>query len=87
MGTSFNGKPRSHCLSSECPYQTFNLNLAHPDRKREVKRHVVEMTFNGSGVRNIARVLHSQHSYCTQRVKKSPALTNRQSATEPANFQ
>lgn len=70
-GRSSNGKPRLRCLNSECPYQTFSLNLAHPGRKPEVKQQIVEMTVNGSGVRDIARVLHVSTSTVIKELKKS----------------
>lgn len=57
FGKSSNGKQRYRCLNSECPYQTFSLTLAYPGRQREVRQQIVEMTLNGSGVRDIARVL------------------------------
>lgn len=57
-GKSSKGKQRFRCLNCECPYQTFSLDCAYPGRKREVKQQIVEMTLNGSGVRDIARVLH-----------------------------
>jgi len=34
--------------------QTFSLNLAYPGRKGQVKQQIVEMTLNGSGVRDIS---------------------------------
>lgn len=52
-GKSSNGKQRFRCLFSECPYQTFSLDSAYPGRKREVKQQIVDMTLNGSGVRDI----------------------------------
>ncbi|MBV9386940.1 MAG: hypothetical protein JOZ78_10985 [Chroococcidiopsidaceae cyanobacterium CP_BM_ER_R8_30] len=34
------------------------LPQTYPGRTREVKQQIVEMTLDGSGVRDIARVLH-----------------------------
>ena len=70
-GKSTNGKQRFRCLESECPYQTFSLNLAYPGRNREVKQQIVEMTLNGSGVRDIARVLRVSTSTVIRELKKS----------------
>ena len=50
-------KQRFRCLEPECLYQTFSLNLAYSGRNREVKQQIVEMTLNGSGVRDTIRVL------------------------------
>ena len=38
--------------------RTFILNLSYPGRTASVKQQIVDMTLNGSGVRDIARVLH-----------------------------
>lgn len=70
-GKSTNGKQRFRCLKSECPYQTFSLNLAYPGRNREVKQQIVEMTLNGSGVRDIARVLRVSTSTVIRELKKT----------------
>ncbi len=55
------------------PYQTFSLNLAYPGRNREVKQQIVEMTLNGSGVRDIARVLQISTSTVMRELKKTRA--------------
>ena len=78
-GTSSNGKRRYRCLNSECPYSTFSLNLDYPGRKREVKQQIVEMTLNGSGVRDIARVLHISAATVIQELKKNSPIAKRQS--------
>lgn len=72
-GKSSNGKQRFRCLNPECPYQTFSLDLAYPGRKREVKQQIVEMTLNGSGVRDISRVLRVSSATVIQELKKTPA--------------
>jgi IS1 family transposase len=73
-GKSTNGKQRYRCLNPECPYQTFSLNLAHPGRNREVKQQIVEMTLNGSGVRDIFRVLQVSTSTVIKEFKKNIQL-------------
>jgi transposase-like protein len=70
-GKSSNNKQRFRCLNSECPYQTFSLNLAYPGRQREVKRQIVDMTLNGSGVRDVARVLHVSSATVLKELKKT----------------
>ncbi len=78
-GKSSNGKQRFRCLFSECPYQTFSLSSAYPGRNREVKQQIVEMTLNGSGVRDIARVLHVSTSTVMRELKKTRSPQTRQS--------
>ena len=57
----------------KCPYQTLGLDSAYPGRKREVKQQIVKMTLNGSGIRDIARVLHVSPTTVIQVLKKSRA--------------
>ena len=78
-GKSTNGKQRFRCLETACPYQTFSLNLAYPGRNREVKQQIVEMTLHGSGVRDIARVLHISTSTVMRELKKTRSARTRQS--------
>jgi transposase-like protein len=84
FGKSSNGKQRFRCLNSECPYQTFSLDSAYPGRQREVKRQIVEMTLNGSGVREVARVLHVSPATVINELKKTRARIS-QSDTLTAN--
>ncbi len=58
---------------TECPYQTFSLDLAYPGRKREVKQQIVQMTLNGSGMRDISRVLRVSSATVIQELKKTSA--------------
>lgn len=72
-GKSSTGQQRFHCLNSECFYQTFGLDSAYPGHKREVKQQIVEMTLNGSGVRDIDRVLHVSPTTVIQVLKQTRA--------------
>ncbi|MBV8887628.1 MAG: IS1 family transposase [Chroococcidiopsidaceae cyanobacterium CP_BM_RX_35] len=74
-GKLTNSKQRFRCLEPECPYKTFSLNLAYPGRNREVKQQIVEMTLNGSGVRDIARILHISTSTVMRELKNSLTLS------------
>jgi len=71
-GKSAEGKQRYRCQNPDCPYRTFILNPIYPGRTRQVKRQIVEMTLNGSGIRDIARVLHVSTATMIQELKKSP---------------
>ena len=70
-GKSPVGKKRYHCQTSDCHYRTFVLSQTYSGRTREVKRQIVEMTLNGSGVRDIARLLHISHTTVIQEIKKT----------------
>jgi len=67
-GKSSNGKER--LFGGRMPVSNFSLNSAYPGRNREVKQQIVEMTLNGSGVRDIARVLHVSTSTVMRELKK-----------------
>jgi transposase-like protein len=69
-GKSAVGKQRYRCQNSDCPYRTFVLTQTYPGRTRQVKQQIVEMTLNGSGVRDIARVLHVSPTTVIQELKK-----------------
>jgi transposase-like protein len=79
-GKSAEGKQRYRCQNDECPHRTFTLNSAYPGRTRQVKQQIVEMTLNGSGVRDIARVLRVSPSTVIQELKK-----NRLSSSQSIN--
>lgn len=64
------GKQRYRCQNSDCPYRTFILNQTYPGRTRQVKQQIVAMMLNGSGVRDIARVLHVSPTTVIQELKK-----------------
>ena len=70
-GKSPVGKQRYLCQNADCPYRTFVLTQTYPGRTREVKQQIVEMTLNGSGVRDIARVLHVSPTTVIQELKKT----------------
>lgn len=57
-GTASNGKARFRCQQAGRCGRTFIGVYAYPGCVPEVKQQIVEMTLNGSGVRDIARVLH-----------------------------
>jgi len=69
-GKSAEGKKRYSCNNSEFLRRTFILDNSHPGRTRTVKHQIVEMSFNGSGVRDIARVLHVSPSTVIRELKK-----------------
>lgn len=70
------GKQRYLCQNLECLRRTFVLNIDQPGRMREVKHKIVEMTLNGSGVRDIARVLQVSPATVIRELKKSSHTSN-----------
>jgi transposase-like protein len=72
-GRTSNGKERYRCQQTGPCGRTFIRAYAYPGRLPEVKRQIVEMTLNGSGVRDIARVLQVSPSTVIGELKKRPA--------------
>ena len=55
MGKQVNGKPRCKCKTCGKTFQThYKSNGAKP----QTKQQILKMTINGSGIRDIARVLN-----------------------------
>ena len=71
-GTASNGKARYRCQQNQRCGRTFIRAYAYPGRTPEVKRQVIEMTLNGSGVRDIARVLQVSPTTVIGELKKRP---------------
>lgn len=80
-GKSAEGKQRYLCQNENCPYRTFILNQTYPGRSRQVKQQIVEMTLNGSGVRDLARVLRVSPTIVIQELKKTQTPPTSQSKT------
>jgi transposase-like protein len=70
-GTASNGKARYRCQQDARCGRTFLRRYAYPGCVPEVKRQMVEMTLNGSGIRDIARVLQVGPSTVIKELKKS----------------
>ena len=76
-GRASNGKARYRCQQLAQCGRTFIRAYAYPGRLPEVKRQIVEMTLNGSGVRDIARVLQVSPSTVISELKKRLAYSPR----------
>lgn len=70
-GKSTEGKQRYLCRSEICQRRTFILHPTYPGRLASVKEQIVDMTLNGSGVRDIARVLQVSTRTVIAELKKS----------------
>ena len=75
-GITAQGKQRYRCKNPSCPSQTFLIAYSHHGRVPAVKQQILEMTLNGSGIRDIARVLHISPTTVIEELKKrASALT------------
>ncbi len=77
-GRSAAGKQRFLCRTRSCRGRTFGLNPSYPGRVAAVKQQIVDMTLNGSSVRDIARVLHVSTRTVIAELKKSRCAQCRQ---------
>jgi transposase-like protein len=56
-GTQANGTQRYQCQNSRCARCIFLLQYQDRGRMPEIRRQVVDLALNGSGIRDTARVL------------------------------
>ena len=64
FGQTTNHKQRFYCQNKQCNTTTFIINHERKGWLPETKEKIIEMTLNGSGIRDIARVL----DICTETV-------------------
>jgi transposase-like protein len=80
-GTTENGKERFRCQPPTGCGRTFIRAYVYQGRVPLVKQRIVDMTLNGSGVRDIARVLQISPTTVIGALKKRlqpcPTLTKR----------
>ena len=70
-GTTSNGKARYRCQQEATCGRTFLRTYAYPGCRPAVKQQRVEMVLNGSGIRDIARVLQVGPTTVIKELKKS----------------
>jgi transposase-like protein len=70
-GKTSTGKERFRCQQRERCGRTFVGSYAYPGCLPTVKQQIVDMTLNGSGIRDIARVLHVGANTVIRELKKS----------------
>ncbi len=56
-GKTETGKQRSGCQQANCAHRSFVLAPAYNGSLPQVKGQIIEITLNGSGIRDAARVL------------------------------
>jgi transposase-like protein len=70
-GKASNGKERFRCQQRPECGRTFVRSYAYPGCLPTVKQQIVEMTLNGSGIRDIVRVLQVGPNTVLKELKKS----------------
>ena len=76
-GKTATGKQRFCCQNKQCGRRTFLRAYSYPGCVPGVKRQIVEMTLNGSGVRDVARVLEISPTTVIAELKKRPGRSSR----------
>src|SRR5215467_7101579 len=74
-GKTSNKKQRYLCQNEACPHQTFVLEYSHRGRLPQVKRQIIDMALNGSGIRDTARVLGISKDTVLSELKKRKRLS------------
>ncbi len=69
-GKTDTGRQRYHCKNEQCSRQSFLLDPVYKGRLPEIKQQVIEMSLNGSGVRDTARGLRISTATVIQELKK-----------------
>ena len=69
-GKTDTGKQRYRCHNPACAHQSFLVDSAYKGRSPEIKQHVINMSLNGSGVRDTAQVLGISPTTVIQELKK-----------------
>lgn len=77
-GKQENGTQRYRCQNGRCPRRIFLLQYQDRGRAPEVRRQVVDMALNGSGIRETARVLRISPTTVIAILKKSRRAATRQ---------
>jgi len=69
-GKTDTGKQRYRCHNPDCSPQSFLLDSSYKGRAPAIKQQVIELSLNGSGVRDTARVLGLSPTTVIQELKK-----------------
>jgi insertion element IS1 protein InsB len=77
-GKQTNGTQRYRCQNGQCARRIFLLQYQDRGRIPEIRRQIVDMALNGSGVRDTARVLRISPTTVIAVLKKSRRASRRQ---------
>ena len=69
-GKSGEGKQSYLCQDPECHGKTFICDYSDLGRLPQIKKQIIEMSLNGSGIRDIARVLKISPNTVIEEIKK-----------------
>ena len=69
-GKTKTGKQRYKCQNSDCRHYSFLLDPVYKGRLPEIKQQIIDMSLNGSGIRDTARVLKISPTTVIHELKK-----------------
>ena len=69
-GKTRQGKQRFLCREKPCDGRTFILDYSYAGQSKEVKKKIIDMAVNGSGVRDTARILKISTNTVLKELKK-----------------
>ena len=84
-GKQANGTQRYQCQNRQCERRIFLRQYQDQGRVPEIRRQVVEMAINGSGIRDTARVLRISPTTVIAVLKKTPRTSPRQPHVAPSS--
>ena len=84
-GKQANGTQRYQCQNEQCVRRIFLLQYQDRGRALEIRRQVVDMAINGSGIRDTARVLRISPTTVIAVLKKTPRTSTRQPRVAPSS--
>jgi len=76
-GRQANGAQRFRCDNLDCERRIFLLQYQNKGRLPEIKRQMVDMALNGSGIRDTARVLRVSPTTVLTTLKKRRLRSSR----------
>ena len=76
-GRQANGAQRFRCNNLDCERRIFLLQYQNKGRLPEIKRQMVDMALNGSGIRDTARVLRVSPTTALTTLKKRRLRSSR----------
>ena len=76
-GKTKNAKQRYLCQKPDYPTQTFILDYDYQGYLPEVKKRILDMAWNGRGIRDTARVLAISPTTVIRELKKKNFASNR----------
>jgi transposase-like protein len=76
-GATPEGKQRYRCRACPARGRTFLLEYTYAGQSPDIKRQIVDMAMNASGIRDTARVLHVSPTTVLKELKKRHLISSR----------